>query len=106
MPWRLIGWILILGIFLVFIALNLGNSCSISFGFRVFSNVPVYLTAFVSFALGLLCAIPVAVFSRLGKKKGGGASPVKEKKGKGRKKGEETIPAEDVPGANGPYGID
>jgi uncharacterized integral membrane protein len=103
MPWRLIGWILILGVFLVFIALNLGNSCGISFGFHTFSNVPVYLTALSSFVLGLLCAVPVMVSLYFGKRKGG---PAKEKKEKGRKKGGETAPAEVLPGENGPYGID
>jgi uncharacterized integral membrane protein len=102
MPWRLIGWILILGVFLVFIALNLGNSCSISFGFHTFSSVPVYLTALSSFVLGLLCAIPVMISIRFGKKKGG---PVKEKKEKGRKQDGEAVLAE-IPGENGPYGID
>jgi uncharacterized integral membrane protein len=103
MPWRLIGWILILGIFLVFIALNLGNSCSISFGFHTFPNVPVYLTALSFFVFGLLCTIPVMISIRFGKKKG---EPAKEKKGKSRKKGEETALPEVIPGENGPYGID
>jgi uncharacterized integral membrane protein len=103
MPWRLIGWILILGVFLVFIALNLGNSCSISFGFHTFTNVPVYLTALSSFVLGLLCAIPVMISLHFGKKKGG---PAKEKKEKGRKKGEDAALPEAVPGEKGPYGID
>jgi uncharacterized integral membrane protein len=103
MPWRLIGWILILGVFLVFIALNLGNNCSISFGFHTFSNVPVYLTALSSFVLGLLCAIPVMVSIHFGKKKSG---PAKEKKEKGRKQAGEAALTEVVPGENGPYGID
>ncbi|MDR1618367.1 MAG: hypothetical protein LBS06_04890 [Treponema sp.] len=102
MPWRLIGWILILGVFLMFIALNLGNSCGISFGFYTFSNVPVYLTALSSFALGLLCAIPVMISIHVGKKKGG---PAKEKKEKGRKKDGEAPPAAAASGDNGPYEI-
>ncbi|MDR1900256.1 MAG: hypothetical protein LBQ55_09630 [Treponema sp.] len=104
MPWRLIGWILILGIFLVFIALNLGNSCDLSFGFHTFSSVPVYLTAFSSFVLGLLCAIPVAIAVRRGKKRGDGG-PAKQKKETGRKKDDEAVPPGDLPGENGPYGI-
>ena len=103
MPWRLIGWILIFGIFLVFIALNVGNSCDISFGFHTFSNVPVYLTALSSFVFGLLCAIPVMISLQLGRRKGG---PAKEKKEKGRKKDGEAALTEAVPGENGPYGID
>lgn len=68
MPWRLIGFIILFAIFLVFIGFNLENSCNISFGFAHFENVPVYLTAFASLVFGMLCAIPFAISSR-GKKK-------------------------------------
>ena len=61
MPWRLIGIVLILGVFLVFIGLNLENSCDVSFGFKTIENTPVYLTAFSSFIIGLFCAIPLAI---------------------------------------------
>jgi uncharacterized integral membrane protein len=69
MPWRLIGFILLFGIFLVFIAFNLGNKCDIRFWFGVeFQEVPVFLTAFASFILGMLCSVPF-VFSLRRKKK-------------------------------------
>jgi hypothetical protein len=49
--------------------LNLGNTCNISFGpFGGFDNVPVFLTAFCAFALGLLCAIPLSISFRLRKR--------------------------------------
>ena len=64
MPWRLIGIVIILGFFLLFIGLNLENRCDISFGFTVLKDTPVYLTAFGAFVFGLLCAIPFAVFRR------------------------------------------
>ncbi|MDR1174884.1 MAG: hypothetical protein LBK83_05380 [Treponema sp.] len=105
MPWRLIGFILIFAIFLVFIAFNLQNSCDISLIFRVFPEVPVYLTAFSSFILGMLCAIPFIL--GIGKKKGGKEAAVKEKPKKkfpwsASAKKEEELP----PGTEGPYGID
>jgi uncharacterized integral membrane protein len=68
MPWRLIGFIIIFGIFLVFIAFNLGNKCDINFGFRVFTEVPVFLTAFSSFILGMFCAMPFLAGVRAKKK--------------------------------------
>ncbi|MDR1099159.1 MAG: hypothetical protein LBL28_01625 [Treponema sp.] len=68
MPWRLIGFIVLLGIFLVFIAFNLDNRCDINFGFRVFQGVPVFFTVFSSFVVGMLCALPFAVSLRKKKK--------------------------------------
>jgi hypothetical protein len=64
---RLIGFILIFVVFLTFIILNLGNSCDISFGFKTIPQVPVFITAFSSFVLGMLFAVPFAL--TLGRKK-------------------------------------
>jgi len=58
MPWRLIVFIVVLGIFLAFIGFNLENRCDVSFGFTEFSNVPVFFTVFTSFVLGLFCTLP------------------------------------------------
>jgi len=66
MPWRLILFILIFGILLTFIMLNLGeyNRCDISFGFKTVPQVPVFLTIFISFFLGLLCALPLSLLKK------------------------------------------
>ncbi|MDR2258823.1 MAG: hypothetical protein LBE14_06715 [Treponema sp.] len=119
MPWRLIGFILLFGIFLVFIAFNLGNKCDINFGFRVFHEVPVFLTAFASFILGMLCAVPF-IFSLRRKKKDKTAGKKEppaallpelsgDSEGKPRKKWgkQKETPAAgpDVPEDSGPYGI-
>jgi hypothetical protein len=110
--WRLIGFIVVLGIFLVFIGLNLGNRCDIRYWFtedRVIKDVPVYLTAFSAFALGLLVTLP-AVFM------------MRSRGGKGRKPGDEQGPKKPLPakkkepppgasgdgdfhGESGPYGV-
>jgi uncharacterized integral membrane protein len=58
MPWRLIVFIVIFGVFLAFITFNLENKCDISFGIKKFEDVPVFLTVFSSFVLGLLCTLP------------------------------------------------
>ena len=60
---KLIVFILALLIFLVFIGLNLENRCNISFGFATLESVPVFFTAFASFGLGLVCAVPIALLS-------------------------------------------
>jgi uncharacterized integral membrane protein len=111
MPWRLIGFIILFGIFLVFIVFNLDNRCNISFGFRVFSEVPVFLTVFSSFAVGMLCALPFAFGIRKKRKntaeKGPGPGLPAPKPGKKRGK-ERDVPELNPlpPETGGPYGID
>jgi uncharacterized integral membrane protein len=61
MPWRLISFIVILAIFLAFITFNLNNKCDISFGVKVVQEVPVFLTVFASFVLGLLVSLPLVI---------------------------------------------
>jgi uncharacterized integral membrane protein len=61
MPWRLIGLIVILAVLLAFIGFNLSNTCSISFGVATLENVPVYLTVFASFVLGMLVSLPFLI---------------------------------------------
>jgi uncharacterized integral membrane protein len=94
MPWRLIGFILLFGIFLVFIAFNLDNPCTIDFGFREVQAVPVFFPIFVSFALGMLCTLPFVFGIRKKRKdkaeKGG---PVLSPPKPGKKRGRQ----EDVP---------
>ena len=67
MPWRLILFIVIFAVFLVFITINLDNRCNINIGFAQFEGVPIFLTVFISFFLGLICATPL--FLHLSKKK-------------------------------------
>ncbi|MCL2800969.1 MAG: hypothetical protein FWD28_04345 [Treponema sp.] len=59
MPWRFIVFLLIFAVFLAFVTFNLENKCDISFGFTKLESVPVFLTVFASFALGLFCALPL-----------------------------------------------
>jgi uncharacterized integral membrane protein len=93
MPWRLIGFIILFGILLIFITLNLGNTCNISFGFKTFDDVPVFLTAFCSFALGLLCTIPLSISLRLRKKAKQTrlSSPAEGRKSGKKKKGKASV---------------
>jgi len=66
MPWRLIVFIIIFAVFLVFITFNLDNRCDLNLVFRTFEQVPVFITIFTSFFLGLVCSLP---FILLRKKK-------------------------------------
>ena len=91
MPWRLIIFIVVFAIFLVFISFNLGDEykCDISFGFAKIPQVPVFITIFASFILGFFSALPLILFIKNRKKD----KPEKEKKDKKPKK-------DDVPDAN------
>jgi len=84
--WRLITFIIICGIFLTFISFNLENKCSISFGFTSFSDVPVFITIFFSFILGLFFGLPLALTVRKKRKE---LLPKKDKK-----PGNDELPAE------------
>jgi uncharacterized integral membrane protein len=115
MPWKLLGFIVFFGILLVFIGLNLGNSCDISFGFTTVKAVPIYLTGFSAFVLGLLCAIPLMISLRFKKNKSRNTPAVdagdtkNPKFGKKRSRQKKDAPPEegvtqDAFGG-GPYGI-
>jgi uncharacterized integral membrane protein len=111
MPWRLIGFILLFGIFLVFIVFNLDNRCNINFGFRVFSEVPVFLTVFTSFIVGMLCTLPFAFAIRKKRKDKAGKNPGPglpvPKPGKKRGKAQAVPELNPLPPETGePYGID
>ncbi|MCL2196958.1 MAG: hypothetical protein FWB77_05025 [Treponema sp.] len=64
MPWRLILTLVIFIIFVIFAAFNLDNRCNISFGFKEFEQVPVFMTVFFSFVVGLICALPMVLHIR------------------------------------------
>lgn len=61
---RLIAFILLFALFIGFIVLNLDNKSDISFGIKTFTDIPVFLTVFTSFALGMLFAAPIILLRR------------------------------------------
>jgi len=110
MPWRLIQFIVIFAIFLVFTGFNLANKCNISFGFKELTDVPVYLTAFTTFILGMLCALPFIIKVRSKKKKGAPENNAegtgKPPRSRGKKKIEPLDMQEDSSFSDGgPYGV-
>ena len=52
-------FILVFACFLCFIIFNLGNASDVSLGFRTFHDIPVFVTALFSFALGMLFVFPL-----------------------------------------------
>ncbi|MCL2192549.1 MAG: hypothetical protein FWB78_04035 [Treponema sp.] len=82
MPWRLIKFIAIFVVFLLFIVFNLGNRSDISLGFHTFSDVPVFLTAFFAFILGMLLTLPFIISQWLKPRKGAPSAKKADKTGK------------------------
>ena len=67
-PVKLILFLVILGIVIFFIGFNLSNVSDIAFGFHTFSDVPIFISLFISFAAGVLVMLPFC-FSRSKKSK-------------------------------------
>ncbi len=63
MPWKLLFYLVLLGVILAFVGLNLGNTTDISLGFIVFEDVPVFMSLFVAFFLGVAVTVPVVMQS-------------------------------------------
>ena len=98
---RLIVFIVIFAVFLAFIVLNLDNKCDISFGFKTFNEVPVFLSALCSFVLGMLVTVPLLLTR--GKKR---EKQEKPERPKPFKKAKVTDVPDEMKKENSPYGID
>lgn len=48
-----------------FAGFNLGNSCDVNLLFHTFEKVPVFFTVLLSFAVGMICALPFAFIHRI-----------------------------------------
>jgi uncharacterized integral membrane protein len=93
-------------IVVLFIVFNVNNSSDISFGFKTYEEVPIFLSLFIAFAAGALVTIPMVLF---GKRKKNPEKEVKKevrkevgKKRKSGKKGASSGAAEngEEPGEN------
>ena len=120
--WRLIVFILIFALFLVFIVFNLDNKCDVSFGFKTIKEIPVFLTVFSSFVLGMLFAVPFVRGRKKHSKETSAHTPPaagKTGKKKGQKEPKNITPdsdtikrdassgsADEIKKENSPYGID
>lgn len=60
-PFRLIGMIITMLIVVCFAGFNIDNRSNVSLVFYTFENVPVFVTMFCSFCLGILFTIPFTI---------------------------------------------
>ena len=80
MPWRMVLFLLFLGVVVTFAGFNAGNATDISFGFHTLEAVPIFISLFGAFFLGVLIVLPFAMFRRSKKRE----KAPKEKKGRSR----------------------
>ena len=78
MPWRLVLFLIVLGLVVAFAGFNAGNVTDISFGFRTIEAVPIFMSLFAAFFLGALIVLPFTVFRRSKKSR----KPPKDKREK------------------------
>ena len=64
MPWRLIAFLIVLTLVVLFAGFNITNESDISFGFYTLTKVPVFLSLFIAFLLGTFLVLPFAVRKR------------------------------------------
>ena len=75
---KLIFFILIIALACGFIFVNYNNTCNVSFGFKVYEAVPVFLVVFISLAIGVFVMIPFTFGKRAPKKEKTKAVKAKE----------------------------
>lgn len=61
MNWKLVAFIVIMALVLVFIGFNLDNRCDISIVFMTFQQVPVVVTILGAYVLGLVSALLLSI---------------------------------------------
>lgn len=108
MPFKLLAYIAISTLALVFIGFNLDNRCDISLAFVTLRQVPIVVTILSSFLLGLLVAFLASLGGKLGAKRPSGrvvgaqaAAPYRpdaKKSGGGKRKPKATAPEDGADG--------
>lgn len=68
MPWRLVVFIIILGLVVIFAGLNIDNTSDVSFGFWKIEGVPIFISLFFAFVIGVITMAPF-VIGKGGKKR-------------------------------------
>lgn len=61
MPWRLIRFVFVLLVVVIFAAFNADNRCAVSLIFVSFKDVPVFVTMIASFCVGVFFVLPFTI---------------------------------------------
>lgn len=90
MPWKTIGFIIILVLVALFASVNISNKSDISLGFHVFKEVPIFLSLLITFLAGAVVMIPFT-FGPSSRKMKAKKEKKAEKEIKGKKKGKKKV---------------
>lgn len=60
-PWKLIFFLIILTLVVLFAGFNIANTVDISLGFRTFEDIPIFIALFIAFVLGNFVMLPFAL---------------------------------------------
>lgn len=69
MPWKLILFLIVVALVVVFAGFNIDNTAEISFGFHTLTGIPIFVSLFAAFFLGVIVTLPVAFRHRSRKAK-------------------------------------
>jgi uncharacterized integral membrane protein len=81
MPWKMIGFLIVLVLVAFFASFNMNHRADISLGFYIYKDVPIFLSLLIAFLAGAVLIIPFTIGASLRKK-----SKLKEKAQKKEKK--------------------
>ena len=68
MPWKMIGFLVVLVLVAFFASLNMNHRADISLGFYIFKDVPIFLSLLIAFLAGAVLIIPFTIGASLRKK--------------------------------------
>lgn len=60
-PWKLIFFLIILTLVILFAGFNIRNTVDISLGFTIYEEVPIFIALFIAFLLGNFVMLPFAL---------------------------------------------
>ena len=69
MPRKMIFFLIVLALVVFFAGFNINNVSDISFGFYTLTEVPIFISLFIAFAVGTLVMIPFVARKKVPKKK-------------------------------------
>lgn len=69
MPLRLIAFLIVAALLIVFAGFNAGHTSDISFGFTTIHDVPIFVSLFAAFALGVVVSLPLITIARFKRRK-------------------------------------
>ncbi len=68
MPWKLLVYLIVLSVVVLFAGVNIRNVSDVSLGFRTFEDIPIFVSLFAAFFLGVLVTLPFTYVKYLRKR--------------------------------------